>query len=701
MTDTVSSEIIRRAESTGIWDDGTSPPLPRSSHSSHDREHGEIPEELSEAGRDSLLQALKKIRESEAMLGEKDRYIQQLRRSIKELAKQLKGVAQFIDMREDIEERLNEMERYHREEIARFKDMAQTAHLDMLENKVKLRLEEQILRQNHDRDVTAKATKLLDKRTREVNDQNFELVKDKLLLARDMEIAREQSAKLEAENATLRRKAELATGAESELLVRSVAQKKQIAMLKKQIKTTEDNIEKIVEEYDKRLEQQEKTLTKQIKERTKERDDARHDALVMQTELKRLRDASAVVSNLHNELQLFFHEALRDVRMEVFEERRRAITGVPCGTINKALHTSSSALRLETQPRLMITDVYGTLSRSRGEWSTDRRGFPVLLPSKDGSPYPSVALFPHEEDYTSITPHSNSNNSGINSSSANPYRSAPDQRGGVRNSTSSGGSPNLLPPIPSGSTAEGGEERDALNTTIGRRGVVGVVDVDGGGYTDVGSDASPYEGEGQEGFSSGPSGFMRCVRDLQVARVSSSEDGASTGHSESWKTNSTSNGLLTTKGRSRATAPLSTSSTSTKKVSRAHLSSQIAAVPSPRDQTGSGHRSLLPPPPAPGLLDDETVEDAELVDTAAYQKNPHAVPSAPTLKDLQQVDIRQLTWSEKERVIYYLFKRLQQNAGNQGRNRLQNNHSAQHSNSSTDRDAEELNRASETFLTQQ
>eukprot|EP00796_Vickermania_ingenoplastis_P006711 gene6711-4808_t len=536
MTDGVSSEIHRASpDDLDVWVEGSG-----GSGSPHSTRQVQSPEnELTAAGRDSLIAALKQIRDDETLLTEKDRYINQLQKSIKELAKQLKGVAQFIDMREDIEERLEAMEKFHKEEIAKFKSQAQVARLDMLENKVKLRLEEEILKRNHDRDVTLKATKLLDKRTREVNDQNFELVKDKLLMARDMETARAQSAKLQEENASLRRKAEIASGAEAELLLRSVAQKKQIGMLKKQVKTTEDNIEKMIKEYDERLAKQEKAFQKQLRVVTEERDAARHDAHVLRTDLKQLREVSSKVSTLHTDLQLFFHEALREVRTEVLEERRRAITGAPCGTAYKANHTASSAFRLETQPRLLITDVYGTSSRSRGEWTTDKRGFPVLV--------------------------------------------------------SKGGPPSLLPPIPS--STDGGT---------------------------VGSGAE-LEGSGTVATQEDPKGFMRCVRDLKAPAVSSSQ-GSQT---QLWRTG--------------------------------------------------------------GSTDAEDVELEELDPNTAI--NPHAVPSAPSMKTLQQIDIRQLTWSEKERVLYYLFKRLQQTNGGK-------KHAAQHTGSSTARDAAEMG-PSETFLTQQ
>lgn len=515
--------------------------------------------ELSEAGRDTLLVALKQVRENEAVIIEKDRYIGQLQKSIKELAKQLKGVAEFIDLREDIEERLEIMEKFHREEIAKFKSQAQDARLDMLENKVKLRREEEILKKNHERDVAIKATELLDRRTREVNDQNFELVKDKLLMARDMETARAQCAVLTTENASLRRKAQLATGAESELLVRSVAQKKQIALLKKQIKTTEENIEKIVKEYDQRLAKQEKMYEKQVLMLTQERDEARHDAHVFRTELKRLREASSKVTNLHSELQLFFHEALREVRLEVFEERRRAIMGAPCGTnSNKALNTSSSALRLESQPRLMITDVYGTASRNRSEWATDKRGFPVLV-SKNSS------------------------------------------------------NPSLLPPIPGDNTLEGSGGSLTATSQSG------------------GSGGRPIQG---------PAGFLRCVRNVNVDYVisDSNEEEDSQGR------------LLTT-----------------------------------------GEGEAKPP-------EEREVGEGECVEYGTTTKNPHAIPSAPSLTELQQIDIRQLTWSEKERVLYYLFKRLQQTPSG-GAHRKGT--AGLHSGGSTERDVAALSATPNTFLTQE
>lgn len=438
-----------------------------------------------DAERDNLLQALKELRDARAVIGEKEKYISQLQRSIKELAKQLKGVAQFIDMREDIEERLEKMEKDHVAEVAKYRGDAQDARLEMLETRVQLRSEGEMLKKNHDRDVTVKATQLLDKRTREVNNQNFSLVKDKLLMSKEMESSRQKSEALESENTALRRKAQLSEGAEAELLQRSVAQKKQIGALKKQVKHAEDAVDAVVKEYEDELKKKEKAYTKQVNALTAERDNARHDALVLRTELKRLREASSRVAEMHSDLQTFFHEALRDVRFEVFEERRRAIVGVPCSSGTNASHTASSALRLETQPRLMITDVFGTSSRSRGEWSIDKKGFPLLI-KKEGAP--------------------------------------------------------KLPPIPP-----------------------------------PGDLGSPD--------------FLQCVRELQG----------------------------------------------------------VPPVPSSSAGPHSGE-------------DEEEEEDVVLDEGDAALRHPYSIPSAPTLKQLQEIDIRQLNWGEKERVIRYLFKRLQQAA---------------------------------------
>jgi len=216
--------------------------------------------------------------------------------------------------------------------------------------------------------------------TKEVNDQNFLLVKDKIILARDMESARRRRSVLEVENTELRRKIALSTGTEKELLQRSVKQKREVSKLKEQVKTTEDGLNSIVEEYEQRLAKLRADHEKSIKALTVERDDARNDAKKLLVELKRLRELSGQLVLQHSELEQFFYDALRTVRCEIVQERRRQIVGMPCSVGPSASQTASSTLRLQTQPRLMLTETANSTALPRlHQWGRDGKGLPVLL----------------------------------------------------------------------------------------------------------------------------------------------------------------------------------------------------------------------------------------------------------------------------------------------------------------------------------
>lgn len=276
----------------------------------------------------SLEAALAKIRDYEQEITEKDQTIQHLRRTVKELSGKLKGVAQFIDLRDDIEERLEGLERRHGNEIEKYKAQASDARYDLLENKLRLKLEEKTLKEGFEKKVAEKAAALLSKRTKEIHMENFELLKDKLLFAREAEETRLKCEALEKENAGLRTELKVVTGSEKESLKRSTAFKKQVELLKNEVKSTEDQIESIAIEYTKRMETQTKQHDKQLQIALEERDTARSDALRLHTELQRLRTASSTVFSLYQDIQWFFHDALRQVRMEIVEERRQEIAAI-------------------------------------------------------------------------------------------------------------------------------------------------------------------------------------------------------------------------------------------------------------------------------------------------------------------------------------------------------------------------------------
>lgn len=325
------------------------------------------------------------------------RQVQQLQHTIRELTLQLHSVAEFVDMKEDIEDRLRSMQRYYEAEVARHIHIAKEARLALLENRVQLRTVEEDLRASHMADVDRTATALLDSRTKEVLQTNASLVKDKTVLAGDAEQARQHNASLMEENRRLRREAELTASTESELLSRSVRQKREIAALKKQVKSTEDRLNEVVEAYEAKLAKRESVNAKRVEEAVQQRDRACRDAEALHRELVKVRELSTCILKQRSELEEFFHEALRHVRGEIVEERRRQIASVPSGFSPgaSAAQTIGSSLRLEQQSRLLLsehhhhatspsTSAVTTFQRQPRLWGSDKRGFPVLIDGKRG-----------------------------------------------------------------------------------------------------------------------------------------------------------------------------------------------------------------------------------------------------------------------------------------------------------------------------
>lgn len=332
------------------------------------------------------VDVLRELHDARETLKEKDAAILQLRNSVRELASRLRGVSQFIDLREDIEERLNSMATSHAEQVEQLHSESREARLDLLENRVHIRSVEQALRDSHAADINRRALQLLDDRTKEVNMQNFNLVRDKLVLAKNMEDTRQKCIVLEDRNVDLRRKVDLSSSSESELIARSVRQKREIERLKGQIKITEENMTTLENDYEQRLTLQEKSHVKEVRQLMAERNQARVDAQTLRRELQQLRKVSAKVVEQRGELEMFFYAALQEVREHIAVERQQRILagGSFAPESLKAAQTTSSSMRLAAQDRLQITDYYGGTgslyppSPSRRAWDTDSKGFPVL-----------------------------------------------------------------------------------------------------------------------------------------------------------------------------------------------------------------------------------------------------------------------------------------------------------------------------------
>ncbi|CAD2213217.1 hypothetical protein AGDE_13708 [Angomonas deanei] len=311
--------------------------------------------------------------DNDLAIKERDAKIERLYATIRDMAEQLHSVAEFVEIKDDVEERIEKMRAHYEDEVISYKEETKHARMETLEERVRMRTKEAELLCAHEDEVNARATELLDERTKEINTQNFDLYKEKVLLTQDVDETRTQLQKLEKENAALRRKLDLSSGTEKELLARSVKQKKEVAELKAQVRTMDDSVNTLVEQYEGKLAAQEAKHAKEVKTLTTERDDARRDAQRLLQELTKLRGVSSQLLNERSELEQFFHTALQEVREEIIQERKGVIGSMPLGTTNAGSHTASSRLRLETQDRLHYTD---GAPRS-ANYTKNKKGFPV------------------------------------------------------------------------------------------------------------------------------------------------------------------------------------------------------------------------------------------------------------------------------------------------------------------------------------
>ncbi|CCW70018.1 unnamed protein product [Phytomonas sp. Hart1] len=305
-------------------------------------------------------------RKTDDILSQRDVCVSQLCEIMVDILQRTPKSIEFEKLKTIFYEKMRELEQNHRIEIKRSGNTIMNMRMEMLEDRVRLQTIEKGLHENYNSDLKYKANELLDLRTKEVYNENLELVREKTLLANDVRIARERECALDKENIALRRAVNVNASIESDLKTKCLQYKKEIDKLKKQIKTVEDSMETVTKDYIECLARQDTQHAKQIKALTKERDDARFDALQLNAGLIQLRKASSRVLCQRGELENFFHDALREVREQIVCERHRqllanytpGISGRGPTTsqeiVSSSRHTHASALRIENQRLLQL-----------------------------------------------------------------------------------------------------------------------------------------------------------------------------------------------------------------------------------------------------------------------------------------------------------------------------------------------------------
>ncbi|KAG5465926.1 hypothetical protein CUR178_00641 [Leishmania enriettii] len=318
----------------------------------------------------------------------KENEIAHLRRTVQELSSQLHNALTTLDQRADRTAELEALKSECEVEAEQHEKGIRHARLEMLESRVRYRSMEEQLATTYEADVHTRATELLEPHTKEVHTKNFDLLKEKKILAREVTTLRAEYNELQEKYVRLRRETDLDGSATHQMLQRSVSQRNEIASLRQQVKTTEDTLNTAVAEYEKKLYAEGKAHQAAIESLTRQRDAARRDALRLQRDLTQLRSTAGNVLAQRTELEAFFHAALEEVHQGVIEERRQQLLeSTPTARVTNAknfspAHTNSSLLRLERPERLLLTNGASpglSTSSSLAYWTLDRKGFPKRI----------------------------------------------------------------------------------------------------------------------------------------------------------------------------------------------------------------------------------------------------------------------------------------------------------------------------------
>ena len=167
--------------------------------------------------------------------------------------------------------------------------------------------------------------KLLDQKTREIHNENFALLQDKILLEQELDRMTTQNKKLRDQASEQKREIELGKLADEEYAKRGARQAREIKDLKSQAKALEENLVKAVGEYEHKLQRQTSTYELELGKVKEERDLAYRNAEARNKELLKMRQLSKQIVRQRTELETFFNEALDHVRTEVIRERQMAL----------------------------------------------------------------------------------------------------------------------------------------------------------------------------------------------------------------------------------------------------------------------------------------------------------------------------------------------------------------------------------------
>ncbi|RNF05529.1 hypothetical protein TraAM80_04451 [Trypanosoma rangeli] len=309
-----------------------------------------------ESAQREVVEAMAAIQD---MLESRDYHLLSLQKRIEWLEEELASVNSFRDARDTHRREMEALKKAYADEKDDHARDSQTLRLQLMEERVRIKAEEQRLLERHEEDVRKLAQRLLSQKTREVDEENQQLLGEKLFLWGDANAARERAETVQRENIEFRRNAALARSAEAEYAAGAARQRREMKLLKEQIETTEENLNKVVEDYEQRLQKQAKEHATALRQLTQERDAAKCSAERFCRELVKLRSLSQKMVKRRTELEMFFYDALAQVRREKLEENRR-------GTRSIGYHQTNSSFFQPTPPRLRKRDDEPLMISDRG-----------------------------------------------------------------------------------------------------------------------------------------------------------------------------------------------------------------------------------------------------------------------------------------------------------------------------------------------
>lgn len=277
----------------------------------------------------SAQQKAEEVTKLETALKERDLLVIDLQQRVGKLGQELNDVKTFRELRDEYKCEMEAMQKSHTDEKKEIAE-ARALRLRLMEERIKLQVDKQALKQGHTSDVRKAAMELLPEKTRNIDKLNQKLMGERSLLLADVKGAREEIEALRPVNNSLRRDVVLAKSAEAEYNARGARQVREVSRLKLQVKTAEDNLNAVVAEYEKRLRKQAKDHVAVLSKVTGERDEAMRVAESLRKELVKLRSISKQLVERRSELESFFHQALAEVRMAMLQERCERPQAIEC-----------------------------------------------------------------------------------------------------------------------------------------------------------------------------------------------------------------------------------------------------------------------------------------------------------------------------------------------------------------------------------